>query len=324
MQNRRQSLLAGVATIVIALLGSGAVAQDKYPSKPIDIIVPFAPGGSTDLSARTTAAYVAKKWGATFNIINKPGARGIPQTQELYRAQPDGYTLIAENPTTSSMLAAAMQKDLPFDVFDRTFLGMNTGTPFTVIVATNSPYKTLQELMEDVKKAPEKISYPSQGSTGTPDYFIRTIFNKAGVDIARAPAVMVTSGAQSVPLTDSGHVVMGLAAASTALTAVKGGLVRTLVISSAERDPDFPAVPTTAELGYPVVISWNGLSGPPKMPKPVADAWAKLLKESVEDADFVANVKKIGAVPFYKDPETTRAYVKNEIEQAAKLFGGAK
>ena len=314
--------LSGALCVLIAALGwvAPAGAQDKYPTRAIDIIVPFAPGGSTDLSARTTAAYVSKKWNVPINIINKPGARGIPQTQELYRAAPDGYTLFEENPTTNTFLGAAMGKELPFNIFDRTFLGMNTGTAFTVIVPPDSPYKTLTQLLDDAKKNPEKISYTSQGSTGTPDYFIRVLFKKAGVDVAKAPAIMVTGAAPTITMTAGGNVVMGLSSASGALSAVKGGLVRALVISSKERDPDFPGVPSSVELGYPVVISWNGLSGPPKLPQNVVDAWAKVLKESVNDPEFVASLKKIGAIPFYYDAQGMKEYVRNEIDEASKLF----
>lgn len=307
----------------VAASAASAQAQTKYPNRPIDIIVPFAAGGSTDLSARTTAAFLTKRWGVPINVINKPGARGIPQQQELYRASPDGYTLFEENPTTNTFLAAAMGKDLPFNVYDRTFLGMNSGTAFTVIVAPNSPYKSLTQLLEDAKQHPERISYTSQGSTGTPDYFIRVLFSKVGADVSKAPAVMVTGAAPTIPMTASGNVVIGLSSASGALSAVKGGLVRALVISSNERDPDFPGVPTTVELGYPPVVSWNGLSGPPKMPKQVADTIAEALRDSVKDPEFLAGLKKIGAVPFYHDPQQMRDYVKNEIEQAAKLFGTA-
>ena len=325
MRSEKRRLLTGGLLLIAGLGGWGApaYAQEKYPTRAIDIIVPFGAGGSTDLSARTTAGYVSKKWGVPVNIINKPGARGIPQTLELYRAAPDGYTLIEENPTTNTFLAAAMGKELPFNVFDRTFLGMNTGTAFTVIVAPNSAYTTLTQLLEDAKKNPEKMSYTSQGSTGTPDYFLRVLFKKVGADISKAPAIMVTGAAPTIPMTAGGHVVIGLSSASGALSAVKGGLVRALVISSKERDPDFPGVPTTVELGYPVVVSWNGLSGPPKLPKHIVDMWAQVLKESASDPEFAASLKKVGAVPFYLDAQGMKEYVKNEIDEAAKLFAVA-
>lgn len=326
MTNEKRRLLAGGLLLAVTTIAGWTVpvyAQDKYPSRGIDIIVPFAAGGSTDLSARTTAAYVSKKWGVPVNIINKPGARGIPQTLELYHAAPDGYTLLAENPTTNTFLAAAMGKDLPFNVFDRTFLGMNTGTPFTVIVAPNSPYKTLVQLLDDAKTHPEKISYTSQGSTGTPDYFIRVLFKKVGADISKAPAVMVTGAAPTIPMTAGGNVVMGLSSASGALTGVKSGIVRALVISSKEPDPDFPGVPTTVSLGYPSVVSWNGLSGPPKMPKAIVEKWGKILKESASDPEFIASLRKVGAVPYYYDAKGMEAYVRNEIAQASTLFNAA-
>lgn len=326
MKRQRRLLWVGALAGLFALLGGWgeqARAQDNYPSRAIDIIVPFDPGGSTDNFARTTAAYVSEKWGVPINVINKPGARGIPQTLELYSAAPDGYTLFAENPTTNTMLAGAMGDDLPFDIFDRTFLAMVSGTPFTVLVAPDSPYKTLEQLLKDAKEHPEKISYTSQGSTGTPDYFIRVLFDKIGADISKAPAVMVTGAAPTIPMTAGGHVVMGLSSASGALAAVKGGLVRALVISSKERHPDFPGVPTTVELGYPVVISWNGLSGPPNMPQEIVEKWEGVLQEATNDPKFIANLAKIGAIPYFQDSKDMEEYVRNEIDQVAKMFGTA-
>jgi tripartite-type tricarboxylate transporter receptor subunit TctC len=323
MRNETRRLLTSGLLVVIAGLGGwgqGAHAQDKYPSRAIDIIVPFAPGGFTDLSARTTGAYLSKKWGVPVSVIDKPGARGIPQTQELYRAAPDGYTLLADNPSTNSILAAAMGKELPFNALERTFIGINTGTPYTLIVAPDSPYKSLAQLLADAKKNPEKISYTSQGATGSADLFIRVLLKDTGVDVAKLQPVMVSSGSAIVPMAAGGHVTMGLPSASSAHAAVQGNLVRALVISSRDRDPDYPGVPTTVELGYPVVMSWNGLSGPPNMPMHIVTAISRALKESVEDPAFLANLKKFGAIPFYHDSQGMKEYVRSEIEETAKLM----
>jgi tripartite-type tricarboxylate transporter receptor subunit TctC len=318
---------AVAAALVGALALAGfmpeARAQDDYPSRAIDIIVPFEPGGSTDNFARTLGAYAAKKWNATVNIINKPGGKGIPQTQEVYNAPPDGYTLIADNPSTNSMLAAAMGSDLPFDVFQRTFLGMVSGTAFTVIVAPDSPYKTLDQLLEDAKANPEKISYTSQGSAGMPDYFIRLLFNKVGADVNKAVPVMVTGSGTTVTMTAGGHVVMGLTSASGALSAVQGGLVRALVISSPQANPNFPGVPSSGELGYPTAVSWNGIAGPGGIPQPIIDKWDALIQEATKDPEFIAQLDKIGAFPNYMSSKEMEDHVRNEIEQVTKLFAPA-
>lgn len=315
----RLGALAGAAILLGFAIGPSHAA-DNYPSRAIDMIVPFEPGGSTDNFARTLGAYVTKKWNVPVNIINKPGGKGIPQTQELYRAAPDGYTLLADNPSTSTMLAGARGGDLPFDMYKRTFLGMVSGTAFTVIVAPDSPYKTIQELLAAAKAHPEKLSYTSQGSAGMPDYFIRLVFNKEGIDINKAPPIMVTGSGTTVTMTAGGHVVMGLTSASGALSAVQGGLVRALLISSKEPDPGFPGVPTSGELGYPTAISWNGVIGPANLPQNVKDKWAELIKQATSDPEFIASLRKVGAAPFYLDSKATEEFVRNEIGQVTKLF----
>jgi tripartite-type tricarboxylate transporter receptor subunit TctC len=157
-----------------------------------------------------------------------------------------------------------------------------------------------------------------------PDYFIRVLFKQVGADVSKAPAILVTGAAPTITMTAGGNVVMGLSSASGALSAVKGGLVRALVISSKERDPDFPGVPSCAELGFPLAISWNGISGPPHLPSHIVAAWAKIMQESVNDPEFIAALRKIGAGPFYQDPQGMRDFVKNEIDEASKLFGATK
>ncbi|MDO8629455.1 MAG: tripartite tricarboxylate transporter substrate-binding protein, partial [Phycisphaerales bacterium] len=127
MQSNIRRMWGAAVLVALMVLPFGwtpaARAQEKYPTRGIDIIAPFAPGGATDVAARATAAYLSKKFRVPVNVINKPGARGIPQTLEIYRAAPDGYTLVEDGGTTTTFLAAAMGKDLPFNIFDRTFLG---------------------------------------------------------------------------------------------------------------------------------------------------------------------------------------------------------
>jgi tripartite-type tricarboxylate transporter receptor subunit TctC len=311
--------LAGAGALVAAVAGP-VHAADNYPSRAIDFIVPFEPGGSTDNFARTLGAYVTKKWNVPVNIINKPGGKGIPQTQELYRAAPDGYTILADNPSTSTMLAAARGGELPFDMYKRSFLGMVSGTAFTVIVAPDSPYKTMAELMAAAKANPEKMSYTSQGSAGMPDYFIRMVFNKDGIDINKAPPVMVTGSGTTVTMTAGGHVAIGLTSASGGLSAVQSGLVRALIISTKDPDPSFPGVPTSGELGYPTAVSWNGVVGPPAMPQNIKDKWAGLIKEATSDPEFIASLRKVGAAPYYMDSKQTEEFVRNETAQVTKLF----
>jgi tripartite-type tricarboxylate transporter receptor subunit TctC len=317
---RRDFLALAGGAAILPVMSRGVLAQGS-PVRNVDIIVPFEPGGSSDAFARLLGAYITRRWNVPTTVLNKPGAKGIPQTLELYAARPDGQTVIIDNPSTNTVLAAVNGASLPFDVMDRTYLGNVLGTYFMVLVPANSPYKTIQQLLDDARSHPEKFSYTSQGSAGMPDYFIRSLCNAAGVDIAKASPVMVTGSGSVMTMTAGGHVAVGLASESAAASSIKGGLVRALVISSKERSKNFPDVPTTVELGYPSVVSWNGISGPPKMPGEIVQAWQALLKDATEDKEFLAGLDKMSASPLYMDSRQMRAHVSQEIDMLKTLFG---
>ena len=322
MSRKKQYLLVALLSIFLHVMAGwieGAECQQKYPIKPIDIIVPFAPGGSTDLSARITANYVSKKWGVPVNLINQPGGRGIPATQDVYRADKDGYTLLADNCTTCSMLAAGV-KDLPFRIMDRTFLGIMSSTSLTITVPSTSPFKTIKDLIAEAKKRPEKMSYSSLGGASVNDFGLRMLFKDTGVDISKMTVVMAQGGVALVTLAAGGSVSVSAGTTTASVPSIKSGFVRPLLVTSKERDPELPNVPSSGELGYTVVMSWNGVSGPANLPPHVVAFWEKALKDAVNDPGVLAQIKKIGAVPYYHSSEATREYVRKEVEQANKLF----
>jgi tripartite-type tricarboxylate transporter receptor subunit TctC len=310
-----------VTLLTACTLVQPVFAEEDFPSRSIDIISPFEPGGSNDSFARLLAQYIGEKWKVPANVLNKPGAKGIPATQELYAARPDGYTVLVDNASTSTILVGTSTEPLPFDLYARTFLGMGLGTPFMVLVPKDSKFASLTELLAEAKAKPETISYTSQGASGVPDYFLRLLFGAAGVDISKAPPVMVTGSGSAITMTAGGNVAMGLASASAAQSAIESGLLRGLAISSDERDPAFPDVPTTKELGFPSLVSWNGLSSTPGVPQPVIDKWNALLKEATSDPTFIEGLHKMGATPFYSTPEEMASYVKDEVAKVKEVFG---
>jgi tripartite-type tricarboxylate transporter receptor subunit TctC len=191
--------------LVLTLVASVEYApcQEKYPTRAINIIVPFAPGGSTYTSARVTASFVSKKWGVPVNVVNKPGGNTIPGTLEVYASPPDGYTLLGDALPMCSLLDVAV-KDLPFKVMDRTFVSMTTFSAQDIIVPATSPYKTLKDLMEDARKDPENFSWSSLGGVSGNDFGARMFFKAAGVDVARTKPVMSKGGAQGAALVAGG------------------------------------------------------------------------------------------------------------------------
>lgn len=310
-------------TLIMMLNGwiGEAQSQPKYPTRAIDIIVPFAPGASTDLVSRITGAYLNKKWGVPVNVINKPGGNTVPACLEVYNAKTDGYTLLADNNPSSSMLPIVV-KDLPFKVMDRTFIAMTAITPMIIIVPSTSPIKSVKELEAEAKKSPETFTWTSLGGAGAQDFTSRQFIKAIGIDVMTTKPIMSQGGAQAVTLTAGGHVKMGVGTTSGAIPAISGGMVRPLAITSKTRYPDLPDLPTTAELGYPTVtcLYWMGISGPPNLPSYLVDIWGKALQEMLSDSEVLSKLKNIMAIPFYHNSRETKEYILKETEEVAILW----
>jgi tripartite-type tricarboxylate transporter receptor subunit TctC len=309
-------LLAFTVSLVIAGYWSEVQAQEKYPTRAIEVIVPFSPGGATDLSSRLTSSFMSKKWGVPINVVNKPGGNTVPACVELYHAAPDGYTLLGE--ASSVCYVETVVKKLPFKVLDRTFIAITNVGPQVLFVPASSPYKSLKELAEEVKKKPENFSWVSRGGADPADYQIRQFIKEIGVDHLKTRPIMSQGASQAVTLVAGSHAILGSGSTSSCLAAIKGGLIRPLALSGNQRFADLPDVPTVAEAGYPsaTVDNWMGMSGPPKLPAYIVDIWDKAVQQMVKDPEYISKLKNIGAVPYYYNSQQMRQMV---IETSAEV-----
>jgi tripartite-type tricarboxylate transporter receptor subunit TctC len=309
-------------TFVLAMWIGQAEPQDKYPTRAIEIIVPFSPGGSTDLMARIVAPYVSKKWGVPVNVINKPGGNTVPASLEVYNARPDGYTMLMDG-TPSATLVVAAVKNLPYKIMDRTFIAVIDTCPMLIMVSPNSPFKSLKDLEAEAKKDPEKFTWTSLGGAGNQDLAVRQWLKAIGVDVMKTKPVMSKGGTEPITLTAGDNVKLGSSTVATALPAISGGMVRPIVVTSATRMSQLPNVPTTKELGFPTVTSsnWHSISGPPNLPLSIVNIWNKALEEVVKDPDAISKMNNIGAIPFYHNSQETREMVQKEIKEVTELWG---
>lgn len=307
--------------LIFILIGFGeqVQSQEKYPTRAIDVIVAFGPGGGIDLNTRVTTAYLNKKWGIPVNVVNKPGGRNVPATLELYKASPDGYTMFGDCNVTSSLMGATM-KDLPFEVMDRTFIAAVSAVPYVVSVPSTSPIKNIKEFIEEAKKNPENITFTA-GEVGI-EFLVKRFFKTMGIDISKMKPVMIRDAAQAITFLAGGHVGFGGSMVSSGLPAIKAGTIRPLIMGFKSRHPDLPDVPTSQELGYPpfIHVGWIGISGPPKLPSYIVDIWSKALEEMIKDPAVISQFKKIGSEPFYNDPKATKEYVIKEMEEAKRIL----
>lgn len=316
------ALLAGV--LVLAVFGGmePTFSQAKYPARAITVLVPYSTGGTLDVVSRMNAAYLTEKLGLQVNVVNKPGGNTVPATLEVVTAAPDGYTLLAESSASCSMLT--LMKDLPFKIDNRTYLFAWTSAPMLLLVPASTPWKTLNDVAEAVKRDPGNFAWISGGSTSVPAYVMRQFFLRIGVDVLKTREVMAKGGGEQITQVAGGHVKLTSLAPASSLPAIKAGTVRALAITSRERSAMLPDVPTTRELGYPEVDFqvWAGLSGPPRLPAEIVEFWDQTMRKALADPPFVSRFQKVAIPLIYRNSGETRELVSKEIGEIKKLWGG--
>ena len=267
-----------VAAATAAALPGLNWAQDKYPSKPVRLIVPFPPGGPTDMMGRAAARAMSERLGQSFVVENRAGAGGNIGTDAAAKAAPDGYT-IALSAISSLAIAPHMYSKMPFDVAkDLAPISLVGTTPCAIVANPNAPFSDLKGLIAYAKANPGKISYATSG-IGTSNHLAAELLQSvAGIQLTHVP---YKGSSQIVPDLISGVVPVSMESSLvTTLQHVKAGKLKAIAVTSAQRAPVWPDVPTVAESGYPgfEVESWFGLvasaATPPAIINKLQAAWA--------------------------------------------------
>lgn len=297
-----------------------ASAQERFPSHAVEIIVPFSAGGSTDLGARTLAQALQKRWGQPVKVVNKTGGNTVPAVDEMMRAKPDGHTVLMDGSPSSTLLGVVV-KSLPYKVTDRTFIVSAMQTPMTFILPADSPMKTLADVVRVVKANPETFVWTSLG-IGTIDFAARQLFKAAGVDVRKTRPLPLKGGSDAATQTAAGNAMLGLGSYSSIYSVLNAGKVRVIAVAAPSRHPNLPEVPTAKELGFPgvEVIQWNGFSGPPGLPAKVIDEWNRVVREILKDPAVVAELARLGIVPYYTDGQEMKAFVEQEMKVVQELW----
>jgi tripartite-type tricarboxylate transporter receptor subunit TctC len=325
-QKKNWILLGFLSLLIIFVSGvwiQPVESQQEYPTRPVNLIVGYPPGGATDISARLVSIYLEKKWKVPINVINKPGGNAIPAVLEVIKATPDGYTLLADIITSYTMLHVAL-KDVPFKATDRDILAIWGATPNVWFVPSESQFKSLKDAEAEAKRDPENFTWTSLGGPSPQDFCMKQFFRTIGVPVSKTRPVMCKGGAQVISMTAGGHVKLGFSAVATTIAPAKAGNVRVIGVTSPTRSrwPDFPDVPTTQELGYESITfgGWVGISGPLGMPPFVARIVNSTLQEMTKDPEMISKIKQLGLEPYYLRSEEAKEFVSKEIEEGRKLW----
>ncbi len=285
-----------LAAACLALGAAAAPAQDKYPSRTVKILVPYAPGGATDITARIVGDQMQKITGQPFVILNKPGAFGLLAIDEMAKAAPDGYTLMIGNVSTNAITPIIYKSKLNFDYTQRVTAVTNlVDVPAFLVVTTANdfPVKSVPELIDFAKKNPGKIKYGTVGNGSYPHYDMAYFAKRAGdLDMSALPNKNGASGVIQDML--RGDVQAAFLNVGSAAGMVQAGKFRALAVVNHIRLADYPTIPTLLEVGYPDVgtIAWNGLFAPAATPKPVLDALYAIVAKAIASPEVQEKFKK--------------------------------
>lgn len=313
-----------VLALAAATLGGGAYAQ-AWPSKPIRIVVPFPPGGGTDIIARETSQRVAKSTGWTFVIDNKPGAGGNLGVDAVAKSPADGYTLVLGQ-SSNLAINATLYAKLPYDPQkDLAPVVLVANAPLVMVTGMNTPYKSLADAVNAARAKPGQINFASPGN-GTVAHLTSELFQKAaGVKTQHVP---YKGAAQALTDVVSGTVDLYMSSVPTLIGQIKQGKLRPLAVTSAKRVDDLPAVPTINESGYKGfdAVTWFGLLAPAGTPKDVIAKLNAEFNKALKDPELVKRLGDEGADAAGGSAEQFAALIKDEIPRWGKVVkeSGAK
>jgi len=313
---RSALLLAGCATL-FALNPRPLQAQD-FTGKPIRIIVGLAAGGATDVTARMIAQKLSESLRTSVFVENRAGGIFVPALKELTISQADGHTLFMIS--TSTVVTQPLHPDYPFDLRSLTAITEVASGPLILVARKDLPIKSIAELTAYAKKNPGKLTFGSGGGTGSSLYLATEMLKlKTGIALTHVPY----KGA-SAALNDllGGHIDLMFDAMPVMVEQVNAGKVTALAVTSAQRSPAVPEVPTTAQAGVPdfEVVQYFGLFAPPNTPPAIAKRLRDEVARAVAQPDVRAALDKQGMEPRGTEPEQWSDYIKVELDRWGKLI----
>ncbi len=298
------------AIFAVLALAAGLAQSQQYPTKPVRIIAPFAPGGGTDFIARLIAQKLTERLGQQVIVENKPGAGGNLGAEFAVKSAPDGYTLLL---VAGSYTVNPSLYKLSFDpVSDITPLIQLSQGPFVVAVHPSVPANNLKELIELARRQPDKLSYASAGS-GSITHLASELF----LDMAKIKVVHIPYKGTGPALNDTiaGSTQLIFGSVSTTLQFIKSGRLRGLAVTTPRRISALPDLPTVAEAGVPgyEVVLWHGLVAPKGVPRPIVDRLNREANEVLKAKDMGDLLATDGVAPAGGTPEQFRAVIKADI-----------
>ncbi|HEY7386755.1 MAG TPA: tripartite tricarboxylate transporter substrate binding protein [Beijerinckiaceae bacterium] len=317
--------MPGIKGLVIAaalvVTASAASAQD-YPSKPVRLILPYAPGGIIDYVGRTLAQRLGENMGQPVVAENRPGAGGIAGTDYVAKAPADGYTILLMDPAV--VINPTLQPSIPYDLFkELKTVSVVSSSPEVVVVSPSLPVRTFKELIDYGKANPGKLNFASAG-VGTTPHLAGELFKlRAGVDATHIPYKGIGASFTDIM---SGKVQFAFSSIAGAQPFTSDNRVRAIATTGPKRTPAYPDLPTVSEAGLPgfEVDLWLGIFAPAATPPNVVARLNAELKKALANPETKAALAKVGVEPRGTSPEEGVQFIRNEFETWRKVIQDAK
>lgn len=301
-------------------MGGHVQAQEKFPSKPIELIIPFTPGGATDLTSRALAKAVEAKLGQPIAVVNKPAAGGVNAMLEIARGKPDGYTLI--NFTAIQAAITPHMRTVPYDPAKDFTPIMNYGAFNTFIaVRSDSPYKKLSDILGFAKANPRVLTVGISVIGASSHLGMARLANDSGAQVTFVP---FGGGAPAITALLGRHVTTAVTSGEV-LPHVQSGDLRLLATLMAARAPETPDVPTVRELGFAWDLnSWLGIAGPPNMPAELVKQLQDAFIAAMDDPAFKKSMTDLAMLTKATDAAGARAALENDLKSYGELMQALK
>jgi tripartite-type tricarboxylate transporter receptor subunit TctC len=317
LRTRKTLVATGLAFALVTALSFMATAQDRFPNKPIQMIVPFSAGSGTDIVARMVGKKMSENWGQQVVVINRPGGGGIVASSIVARAAPDGYTLLCHG--SAFAVSATLYSKLPYDPLND-FAGVSqiSSGPHVLVVAPSLGVKSVSDLIALAKQKPGQLNFGSAGIGGATHLCGEQFRFAADINVVHVP---YKGTPEALIDTMAGRIQYFMSPIGPALSFIKDGRLLALAVTAARRSPVLPDVPTVAEAALPgfEFDSWSGLWAPARTPRAVLNQLSNEVARILALPDVRERMQSEGVVPKSSTPEEFARFTRAEIEKLGKV-----
>ncbi len=312
-------MLTGLAAL---LLGFAALSQEVYPSRPVRLVVPYAPGGVSDITGRIVAQKMTELLGQSVVVENRTGAGGMVGTGSVAKSAPDGYTIVLSSLSAYAIGPKMVKQPLYDPIADFTPIGSLALAPTILTVNTELPFRNVQDVIAYARANPGKLNYGSSGIGSVAHISAEVLRASTGIRLEHVP---YKSAAQSYPDLMSGSLAMVFDALPSAIQHIRSGKVRPIAMMSDRRASLVPDVPTFAEAGYPeaTLRLWVGLHGPANLPAAIVQKLSETASKTAAAADVRERFTAVGADAYWTSPREFAEMVRGDVERLGKMMAAA-